>query len=246
MLEELLVLILGLLGLSMGSFLGALTWRMPRGMSILTGRSQCPRCHKVIAWYDNIPLLSYILLGGRCRNCHQAISIRYPLIEAATAIGFVSIWYSTPVAVPYLLLVFSLLVAIFVIDFEHRIIPDELVFAGFAGTSIYLLMTNSLLWVNLLTGFLLADFLLLVHLITFGRGMGLGDVKLALFLGTFFSWPLGLIWIFASFLIGGAFGFTLILLGRAGLRQKIAFGPFLVVAASVTFVFAEKILLFFK
>ena len=220
-----------LLGLIFGSFIGALTFRLPKRISIKKGRSFCPECKLKISWYDNIPLVSYIFLGGKCRNCKKKISLRYPLIEASTAIlfGLASLAYAHNLVMLLLsLFIICLLVSIFVIDFEHQLIPDELVFLGLAAILIYLL-PSSYFYQNLLAGFSAALFLLLVHFLTLGRGMGLGDVKLALFLGAILGLSNLVYFFFASFLTGGLVAFILILTGKAKLKQKIAFGPFLII-----------------
>src|SRR5260221_14472708 len=116
---------LGILGLVIGSFLSAFTYRFPRDISTAKGRSKCPRCGSLISWYDNIPLFSFILLSGKCRNCQKPISIRYPIIELTTAVVFVVVGFNI-----LNLVLACILISIFVIDFEHQIIPDELIFIG--------------------------------------------------------------------------------------------------------------------
>jgi len=252
-------LILLFLGLAIGSFLGAVSYRLPRGKQFLTGRSRCPRCGKTIAGYDNIPLFSYLILKGRCRHCRQRISLRYPAIEAATAPLFVSTYWVFasctgpspicawrdilgPASLPFLLLVMALVVLVFIIDFEKQIIPDELSFLGFGATSALLLFGGDNIFLRLFSGILVSFFLLSVHLVTRGKGMGLGDVKFALFAGVFFGWPMGLIWLFTAFLTGAAVAIILILTGKAGRRDKIAFGPFLAIAFVIVAFWGDKIL----
>lgn len=241
--------LLAIFGLVVGSFLGAYTFRYPRGISVLKGRSVCPKCKKNLAWYDNIPVLSFFLLKGRCRECGKGISPRYPLIELATALGFVGIWFLSlgPVFSVFLILIFSLLVAVFVIDLEQKIVPDELVFTGFGLTVFYLLLvSSSTLFINLAAGLGAALFLLLVHLITRGRGMGLGDVKLAVFAGTFLGWPMVPIWLFTAFLTGAIVGTILVLAKKASFGKQIAFGPFLVISLIIVFIWGDKFInLFF-
>ncbi len=236
--------LLGVMGLVVGSFLGALSYRWPRGMSVVGGRSFCPHRKHKIAWFDNIPVISFILLGGKCRNCHKKISLRYPTIELAGGLGFVGLGLiRSGWELPYLLIVFSILVAIFVIDLEHQLIPDNLVFFLLIITYSLLLTTSAPdFYARVASGFAAALFLLSIHLITRGRGMGLGDVKFALFGGTFFGWPGLLTWLYVSFLTGGALALILILSGRARLKQKIAFGPFLIVGLAIAFIWGEKIL----
>jgi len=220
-----------LLGLIFGSFIGALTYRLPKRISIKKGRSFCPWCKLNIAWHDNIPLISYLLLGGKCRNCKRKISVRYPIIEALTAILFTLAAYAYQnnfVLLVLSLLTICLLVSIFVIDFEHQLIPDELVFVGLAAVLLYLL-SSSFFYQNLLAGLSASLFLLFIHFATLGRGMGLGDVKLVLFLGAILGMSNLVYFFFASFLTGGVVAFILILTRKAKLKQKIAFGPFLII-----------------
>ena len=234
-------------GLIFGSFLSAVTWRLPRKIDIfdLHARSICPRCKKEILWYDNIPLLSYLLLHGQCRTCHKVISLRYPLIEFSTAVLFVLLYFLTSAQslVPSALLFPSalLLEAIFIIDFEHQIIPDGLTWAILVlGIGFLVIISPQLFFLNMLCGLTAALFLLLTHLITKGKGMGLGDVKLALAVGIILGWPLTLVWLYAAFLTGALVGIILILLKKAKFRKPIAFGPFLAVAFLIALIY-EKI-----
>ena len=234
------------LGLVFGSFISALTWRYPLGISIAKGRSICPRCKKQIAWFDNIPLFSFIFLGGKCRNCKKIISWRYPAIELSTALGFFLTFqgltlkgeysiYSLTIA----LILFCILEIIFIIDLEHRIIPDLFIFLGLFF-SLFIVQNSPL--TNLLSGFVCASFLLIIHLLTKGRGMGLGDVKFAILGGIIVGLPLSPVWLFIAFLTGALTGIILILSKKAGLKSKVAFGPFLVAAIPVTLVFGNTLL----
>jgi len=228
-----------LFGLIIGSFLTALTYRIPKRLSISKGRSICPNCKKQISWYDNIPLLSFILLMGKCRNCKKRISLRYPIIELATAITFVIIGFNV-----FNLILASILISIFVIDWEHQIIPDEFVFGGLVVLVFILLIANSeLLFSNLLAGFLSALILLFLNLVTKGKGMGLGDVKLALLLGGIVGINLFWIWLFFSFVVGASIGIILMGIKKATLREKIAFGPFLIIGLVLAILFGQSFLL---
>ena len=230
-------------GLAFGSFLGALTYRLPRKESFVGGRSRCDRCRAEIKWYDNIPLLSFLVLQGRCRNCLKPISIRYPLIELATALGVVGIYILNRQFPIFLIIILLITISIFVIDFEKKIIPDELIFLGLGVTSVALLLGwNGPFYLHFFGGFASGFFLLLVHLITGGRGMGLGDVKYALFPGTILGWPLSIVWLFISFLTGAGVGAILIILGKAKLGKHIAFGPFLALSFIITAVFGRVLI----
>lgn len=227
--------LLFILGLVFGSFFSAYSFRFPKGISILKGRSFCDNCGKKISWYNNIPLLSFLWLFGRCSECKKRISFRYPLIELSTGIGFLLIGPNI-----INLAIFSILLLIFVIDFENQIIPDELTFLGLG---ILLLFNFSLS--ALFSGLICACFLLLIHLVTRGRGMGLGDVKFAILGGYLVDLKFSPIWFFLAFLTGAIVGIILILGKKAKLKQKIAFGPFLIVAIPLTLLYGEKILTWF-
>lgn len=252
-------------GLIVGSFLTAYTYRLPLGKSIKKGRSICPNCKKKIVWYDNIPLLSFLLLKGKCRRCGNKISIRYPMIELATALGFVGTYYlltmcggTSPLSLnvvcswqlrlgvlslPFLLLIFSIILMIFIIDLEKMIIPDELVLFGLALVFLCLLLFDpSSLYLHLLSGFGAGLFLLLLHIVTRGRGMGLGDVKLSLFLGSLLGWPWTAVWLFGAFLTGAIVGSILILIKKIAFGKQIAFGPYLILSLIITLIWGETLL----
>lgn len=219
---------IALLGLVFGSFISALTWRIPRGKDFLKGRSVCDNCKRNLPWYVNIPLFSFLFLRGRSRCCKKKISIRYPLIEAFTAFAFVFLYisfgFSILHATYYVLLLVSL--SIFIIDFEHQFIPDEFSWlVAFLGVFI----SGNLMFEKLFSGFIFALILLVLHVVTRGRGMGLGDVKLAIGLGVWLGLVKGLTWLMVSFVLGGIVALMLLLLKKANLKTKIAFGPFLII-----------------
>ncbi len=228
-----MVVLLFVLGLVIGSFLGALTYRLPRDLDMVADRSRCPNCKKVIVWYDNIPLLSYIFLRGRCGNCKQKISFRYPVIEFATAVAFVFVGLNI-----INLFVVTVLIIIFVIDLEHQIIPDELVFLGLLAA----ILNSPTIFSSLLAGLLAANLLLFLNLITKGKGMGLGDVKLAIFIGAIIGMKLIFVWILFSFVVGALIGIILIVAGEASLKQRIAFGPFLIIGFLMVNLFGQNFL----
>lgn len=248
------------LGLIFGSFINVLIYRLPLGLS-LGGRSFCPLCKSRIIWFDNVPLLSFLLLRGRCRSCEKKISFWYPLVEFASGLGFVLIYLfynNFPNnfllilkenigfwTLPFLLSLFVFLLAIFVVDFKKRIIPDGLTYTLLIIVLVYLLAGKGILFPNLFSGFICSLFLLLIHLVTKGKGMGLGDVKFALFGGMFFGFPLSAVWLFVSFLTGALVGVILILLGKAKFGKEIAFGPFLIVGLFITLVWGDTILKLF-
>lgn len=236
--------LLFILGLIFGSFIAALSYRYPKNISILKGRSFCDRCRKKISWYDNIPLISYVFLGGKCRNCKKHISLRYPIIEIVTAIGFIVLTFKGgSLQGAYSIIVFLILELIFVVDLEHQIIPDDFIFFGLTISVLYFLFAIPYsLFSNLFAGLSASTFLLLVHLLTHGRGMGLGDVKFAILGGLLTGINLFLIWLLLAFLTGAIAGIILILAKKAELKGHIAFGPFLVITIPIALVYGPAIL----
>jgi prepilin signal peptidase PulO-like enzyme (type II secretory pathway) len=250
-----------IIGAVVGSFLGALTWRWPRNTSVLGGRSMCPNCKHTIRGYDNIPIISFLLLRGRCRDCKKKIPRRDFIIEVSTALIFAGSYLTLPQVsqnLPWLLtmnsiallvvfyIVTSLAISIFIVDFEHQYIPDILAFM-LAGVVLFSLLVtnNSQIFYYLLSGFGAAFFLLLINLVTLGRGMGLGDVKLALALGLALGFPLVVIWMFVSFVLGSVIGIMLIILKAAKFKQRIAFGPFLIAGFFLSMLFGSTLLNWF-
>lgn len=244
------LVLLGLLGLVFGSFLSALTYRLPRGVKTTKGRSKCTSCKKTIDAQDNIPLLSFLFLRGKCRHCGKSINFRYPLIELGTAALFVLTYFFSAnvnlsfsfLTLPYLLFVVLITFAIFIIDLENLIIPDELVFWGFGVTlTLFVLFDYPMIFGRLLSAFLSALFLLLIHLMTKGKGMGLGDVKFALFVGLVLGASNSFVWLFLAFLTGAVAGIILILSGKARFGKPIPFGPFLAFSFLVALFWGNKL-----
>lgn len=234
-----------LFGLVMGSFLSAFTYRFPKNIDFVKGRSFCPKCKAKIGWTDNIPLLSFILLKGKCSKCGKRISFRYPLLEILSALSFLLIYfnYRNNIADLFIyLFIYLITVSIMVIDFEEGIIPDELNFLGFVVSFFYILLfRNSFIFQHIFWGFALSSFMLLIHLFTKGKGMGLGDVKFALFPGSFLVFPLNLIWLFLSFIIGSVVGIFMILFKKAKFGKPIPFGPFLGVSFIIVLIWGKNL-----
>ncbi len=251
-----MVWLIFVLGLVIGSFIGALSYRIAIGIPISKGRSQCPTCRKQIAWYDNIPVLSYFLLGGKCRHCKKSISIRYLLIELATGVIFAfSFLYAEQIAsnilwlpanslyqLAIIVVLVFLSIVIFVVDSEHQIIPDGAVFAMWVFTLIVMILTSfTPIYGFILSGLVAALFLLVVNLATKGKGMGLGDVKLALAIGTVLGPLYATVWIFLSFILGGIVGSMMLVFKHAKIKDKIAFGPFLIISFFTVSLFGAEI-----
>ncbi len=231
-----------LAGLVVGSFLNVVIYRLPRGLGFVKGRSFCPKCKRKIGWFDNVPLMSFILLKGHCRFCRKPISLRYPLVELLTGVLFYLSYLNHLSFLSYPL--FCGLIVIFFIDLEHQIIPDEIVFPLIFLFLIFFLVSNYQLLITnyLITALASFSLLLVLYLFTKGKGMGFGDVKLAFLMGLVLGFPKIVVAFYLAFLTGAFFGIILILLGKAKLKQKIAFGPFLVFSTIISFLWGEKLI----
>lgn len=239
--HALLIALLALVGLAVGSFLNVVIARVPESLSVISPRSRCPRCETELTNRDNIPLLSWVILRGRCRTCAARISARYPLVELGTAVvwaGLTAHCLATDALglLPLLLVASSILIALFVIDLDHKRLPDPLTYlmypVALIGLAIDGLVTGAWPIVPALAG--AGCWLLAIGGIWFlsgGRGMGMGDVKLAPSLGLILGWigvgP-AVVGLMTAWLIGGVFAIGLIATRRARSGTAIPFGPFLI------------------
>lgn len=235
--------IIFLLGLCIGSFVNVLGDRLPLGKDIFMSRSVCDHCKKRIKAIDLIPVVSYLLLSGRCRFCHKKISIQYPLVELTTAFTFVGIYTSNLPHAIFLIIVFSLFIAIVIADIKYLIIPNSLVFILVALCLVFILVYSPTFLVNrLITALGAFAFLWFIYAVTKGRGMGFGDVKFSVVMGLFLGYPEIIIAFYIAFLTGAAAGIILLLTGRSRLGQHIPFGPFLVWGTVATFIWKNQLL----
>lgn len=229
-----------LFGACVGSFLNVVIHRLPRGESIVSPRSRCPACGRAIRAWENIPVVSFLVLRGKCAGCGGAISWRYPAVEALTGAGFAAIFLADGFGMPLLrdLLFFSLLVPIAFIDIDHRIIPDELSLGGLAA-GILLSFLPGGDWKASVVGALLGGGILygtafLYEKIRKAEGMGGGDIKLLAMIGAFLGWRGTLATIFLGAFLGAAGGLLAMRKGGKGLKTAIPFGPYLCFAALVS------------
>lgn len=246
--EPLAVPLLVLGGLAAGSFLTVCIQRLPHGLSIVAPRSRCPTCGRRIRWRDNIPVLSYLVLGGRCRDCGARISAIYPAVEVATPVLFLLqytlIGFGPPLASR---LVFTcLLIVLFVTDLRHRLLPDAITIRGtVAGlvTAIWLPPGWVDAWIGALGGLILILAIrALYRRIRGHEGLGYGDAKMLALMGAFLGWRLMLVSMMLAFLLGAAAGLALIAAGRAGPRTELPLGSFLAVAAIIAMAVGDRIL----
>jgi len=234
----------GVLGLILGSFLNVVAYRLPRGESLALPASRCPGCEQPIRPYDNIPVLSWLLLRGRCRSCGETIAWRYPLVELSTALLLaLTVVVIGPGTEVWLGLAFVLLlVPVTVIDFDFRIIPNKLMLAGTVAALAILVLTRPddipehLIAATAAGGFLLAA------AIAYPAGMGMGDVKLAFVMGLFLGRDVGVAML-AGLLAGSVVGVAIMAHkgAAAGRKTAIPFGPFLALGGIVALLAGESV-----
>lgn len=236
------------MGLIVGSFLNVCIGRLPAGESVVSPGSRCPSCRVAIRWYDNIPILSYVILGGRCRACRASISVRYPLTEAITAVAFLLQAAATGDDFGLLaarLLFTAMLIALFGTDLETQRLPNVITLPGIAiGFALSLGLPPGP--VDSAIGASLGASVLLVirwawRKATGVDGMGLGDVKMLAMIGAFLGWRQVIVVLFLSSLTGAVFGVALTLTRRRSLQHRLPFGTFLAVAAYAASMVGESL-----
>lgn len=240
------------LGLIVGSFLNVVVHRVPRGESVVRPRSRCPGCGTQLAGRDNVPVLSWVVLRGRCRHCGAPISVRYPLLEAVTAVlfGLVGARLAGDAALPAFLVVTAGLVALSAVDLERFVLPNRILYPTLFLASPLFVVAASVggEWASLRDAAVggAAAFLILfaIHVVS-PRGMGFGDVRLAGLLGVTLGW-LGLghvfLGLFLGFLLASVIGVALIVLGLRSRKDRLPFGPFLAAGAMVAVLVGRPVL----
>ena len=238
-----------LLGAILGSFINVCIYRLPKEQSILYPPSHCPCCGNSIRFYDNIPIVSYFILAGKCRQCKEPISFRYPVVEGLSGLLSVALFIKYGITIQFLLfLAFtsSLLIITF-IDFDYQIIPDIISIPGIffgIGASFFIPLMS---WLESLIGILSGGGLLLLVAIGYkwltGReGMGGGDVKLLAMIGAWLGWKAIPFILLLSSMIGVILGGGAGLIARKGLKSKIPFGPFLSLASIIYIFFGQELI----
>jgi len=240
-----------LFGASLGSFANVCIYRLPRDKQIISGRSFCPGCKKKINWYDNLPLISYILLNAKCRNCDKSISARYLIVELITAISFLLIFLSFKnlYTIIFLSILILILIMIFFIDLENFIIPDSLNFSimGLAIIKNFVPSFNTSLIHDInqsLIGGIIGYFSIWLIIFLYKTlkkidGMGLGDAKLMAGIGLLFGWQSIPLVLFLSSILGLFFVAPSLLKKQKTMKSEIPFGPFIIIAMLIYFVFGD-------
>ncbi|MBI3290673.1 prepilin peptidase [Candidatus Falkowbacteria bacterium] len=231
-------------GLAIGSFLNVVISRLDGQRSFWQGRSACPNCGKGIYWYDNIPLISFILLSGKCRQCHKKISFQYPIVELVTALIFLWQYFLFGLSFRFFAFVIlsSFLVVIFVYDLKKFLILDRvsipamflaLIFNLALGVSLFDMFLGALIG----GGFFAAQFF-----ISRGRWVGDGDIRLGILMGLILGWKFLLVALFMAYLAGALMGIILIALNKKKMSSEIPFGPFLTASTFVVMTHGKQIL----
>ncbi len=254
-----IALLLLILGLVLGSFLNVCIWRIPRGESVVTPPSHCPKCGRRIRGYDNIPVLSYIILGGRCRDCGRRISLRYPVVEALVGLLFVASYlrFGLDWTLLRALVFVCLLVVMAFIDLDHQIIPFQIsvpgVILGLGGSFLpgsEITIAEALLGAGMGAAFVFFAIALWRYVLAgvfrrFGidqkEGMGFGDLPLAAMIGAFVGWRSLLVALFCAVLSGIVAGLVQRARGKATKGQPMPFGPFLALGGVVGLFFGSDL-----
>ena len=242
---------LALLGLAVGSFLNVCIHRLPLGQSVVSPGSRCPQCGYSLRWFDNIPVLSYVLLRGRCRRCGATISTRYPLVELMTMAVFIAhyaVFGLDIILVPRLLFA-SALIALFVIDFEHHLLPNTITLPGIVVGLAFSLLLPPGVQSAFLGALLGGGVLWLIGEVYFRiagqEGMGGGDVKMLAMVGAFLGWKLVLVTLVFSSVAGSVIGLLVLATKRGGMKYALPYGTFLALGALIASLFGEQIVIWY-
>jgi leader peptidase (prepilin peptidase)/N-methyltransferase len=231
--------VLACFGLIIGSFLNVIICRLPHGTSVMWPASHCTSCNRPLSWFENVPIVSWLVLRGRCRTCQTPISAQYPIVESATAALFVAGYYAfglTPLLAVRVAFACAMVV-LFAIDFEHQILPNEITLSGIVVgfvLSIFLPPGWKSSLIGLLAGGLFPFLVAEIYLRVRGReGMGMGDFKMLAMVGAFLGWPLVWITLIVACVLGIVIGGGALMISRRGMETRIPFGTFIAVAALV-------------
>lgn len=258
--------IIFIFGLAIGSFINALEYRIGTKLSIVKGRSICPKCKKQLAWYDNVPLFSFIFLGGKCRQCQKPISWQYPIVELLTGVTFVAVAWKTFAISDFivrantrtilglvcLFFIFFCLILVALHDQKTSYVLSGYVYVATTATLVYLVLNYTGAWTfhdvwsyispNLLATLLAILPFATLYIVSKGAWMGAGDIEVAAILGLLLGWPNFLVALYFAFILGSVWGLAKVYaLKNAGLKSEMPFAPFLIAGISFAFVFGEKL-----
>lgn len=234
-----------LIGLVLGSFFNVIIFRFGNGNSVVKGRSKCPNCSSIIRWPDLIPIVSYFVLRGRCRNCKKKISPLYPTVETSTAVLLLLLFlnapamsYSTAISA-FIVLLFTLIIFI---DIRYLIIPDKiLILLALAVIGLKLTADDPGFYRLLISAFGLTSFFAILFLVSKGRWIGLGDIKLIFLIGLLLGYPASYIAVISSIWLATIFSMALLVLKRATMKTEIPFGSFLSASTIIFIIFSNEL-----
>ncbi|MFW6123662.1 MAG: prepilin peptidase [Acidobacteriota bacterium] len=243
------IILIVLIGLAWGSFLNVLIFRIPRKMSLLSPPSSCPECGHRIKFYHNIPVVSYIWLKGKCRYCGAKIPLSYFLVEAVTPLIFILLYFKFSLSPHFFIscLFASAMIILCVIDYNHQILPDLVTLPGLVMSVIYSLFRTDLnLTESLLGAVSGAGFLLLVYTLYYfirkKEGLGMGDVTLMLFIGSYLGWKMSFFTLLIASFVGAAVGIYFVSVKKKTFQYSLPFGTFLAPAAIFSLLWGNQIL----
>jgi leader peptidase (prepilin peptidase) / N-methyltransferase len=238
-----------LFGAIIGSFLNVCIHRLPRDTSIVWPASACPTCGRALSWFENIPIVSYAFLLGRCRSCRAPISMRYPIVEALTAAMFaLAFWYYGPGPLLISRLIFGCaLIVLFAIDLEHHLLPNVITLTGIIVGFLLSFTTEQPGWRSSLIGIVAGGGVLFLiaegyYRVRHEEGLGMGDVKMLAMMGAFLGWPLAILSLMIASVAGTIVGLALIVTGRGTMKYALPFGTFLAIGAAVSAAAGQAIL----
>ncbi len=245
---RLALLIAAALGLIIGSFLNVCIFRLPRGASVVWPASACGSCKRELRWFENIPVISWMVLGAKCARCKAPISVQYPLVEVTTAVLFVLVTATTPLGsvLAARLIFVAALIVLFAIDLEHHLLPNVITLPGIAVGLLFALVGPPG-WQASLVGVLLGGGVLYAiaagyYAVRKEEGMGMGDVKMLAMIGAFLGWQSVLLTLVLASLSGAVIGLALIAVQRGSMKYALPFGTFLALGALVAMLAGQPLI----
>jgi leader peptidase (prepilin peptidase)/N-methyltransferase len=245
-------LAVGLLGLVIGSFLNVCIYRIPRNLSIVSPPSRCTGCGHLLSWYENVPVVSYFVLRGKCRSCGAPFSAMYPLVELTTAAVFEAgyWWYGATPLLAVRLLFACAMIVLFVIDLQHKILPNEITLPGVVVGLVLSGITGQPGWISSLIGIAVGAGTLFAIAEAYYRvrgeeGLGMGDVKMLAMIGAFLGWKMVLLTLVLSSISGSIVGVAILLVKKESLKYALPFGTFLAIGALISAVAGDALLVWY-
>jgi leader peptidase (prepilin peptidase)/N-methyltransferase len=246
--EPAFLAVAALVGAVIGSFLNVCIYRLPRDTSVVWPVSACPRCGRALSWFENIPIVAYLVLRGRCRSCGEPYGRRYVIVELVTALMFaLAWWHYGPGTLLVSRLIFGCaLIVLFAIDLEHHLLPNIITLPGLAAGLVFSLFTEPG-WQASLIGAAAGGGVLYAIAAAYywargEEGLGMGDVKMLAMIGAFLGWPLTLVTLIMASFAGSIVGLLLIALGRGDMKYALPFGTFLALGAALAAAIGQPLL----